>query len=175
MSAELIVASDSHGRGDLLKKLELAYPRADLFLHCGDLEEDPNMYPRWIFVRGNNDWVFDVPEIRVLQIEGHKIMITHSHLFGYRNRKEAMAARARENGCDLVLFGHSHHSEIDRIHGVTLVNPGSIAYPRDGNPPSYAKIKLEKDREPEAEIIFENEWPFGFQKEVRHRRRRFFG
>lgn len=42
MSTEIIVASDTHGRGDLLRELERAYPRADLFLHCGDLEESPS-------------------------------------------------------------------------------------------------------------------------------------
>ena len=37
---KIIVVSDSHGRDDLLYDLQLQYPQADAFLHCGDLEND---------------------------------------------------------------------------------------------------------------------------------------
>lgn len=157
---EIIVASDSHGRGDLLKKLEQSYPNADLFLHTGDLEEDPLLYPKWIFVRGNNDWFFDVPDSRTIKVGDHKIFMTHGHLFGYRNRLQSMAAAAKENGADILLSGHSHSSDVETINGVTCVNPGSLWYPRDGNPPSYARILLEDGKEPEVQIVFENHWPF---------------
>ena len=173
MSKEIIVVSDSHGRGDLMKKLEQAYPNADYFLHCGDLEEDPALYPHWVFVRGNNDWYIEQPDARILNIEGHRIYMTHSHLFGYRNRLESMAARAKENGCDLLLYGHTHHSDVDKVHGVTTVNPGSLFYPRDGNPPSYARILLDEGKEPEVQLIYENNWPFSSKRPTKNRKRWF--
>ncbi len=160
MSAQIIIASDSHGRSDVLKKLQKAYPHADLFIHCGDLEDSPSGFPGWIFVRGNNDWNPEIPDERKLKIMGHGIYICHSHLLPYRDRAKALAYRALENGCDIALYGHTHVSKIERIHGVLEINPGSLLFPRDGNPPSYAVLNISDDGQTEAKIIFEPDWPF---------------
>lgn len=169
MSAEIIIASDSHGRSEVLHDIEKAYPDADLFVHCGDLEDSASNFPKWVFVRGNNDWNVDMPSERVLRIMGHGIYITHSHLFGYRDRDKAMAAAAREHNCDIVLYGHTHVSKIERVNGVLEINPGSLLLPRDGNPPSYAVLKLDDDGQTEARIVFEPDWPF--EEDVREKKR----
>lgn len=163
MSTEIIVASDTHGRGDLLRELERAYPRADLFLHCGDLEESPKQYPRWVFVRGNNDYYVtqdEMPDTRVLRINGHGILMCHSHTFSYSGRIKAMVEYAKKNRCDIVLYGHTHVSCIEERDGVLVINPGSMRLPRDGTSPSYARIVIDDDGTVHPEIIHEENWPF---------------
>ena len=101
--------------------------------------------------------------------------MTHSHLFGYQKRLERMAQTAKENDCDILLYGHTHRADVEEIGGVLTINPGSIWYPRDGNPPSYARILLEEGKEPQVQIIYENNWPFSSKKpDERKRRRRWF-
>ncbi|WP_273235547.1 metallophosphoesterase [Ileibacterium valens] len=171
MSAEIIIASDSHGRSDVLHQLQKAYPEADLFLHCGDLEDSPTKFPGWVFVRGNNDWEPDMPEDRVLKIMNHKIYVCHSHRLPYRDKDKALAVQALENGCDIAIYGHTHVSKIERVNGVLEINPGSLLFPRDGNPPSYARLILHDDGQTEAEIIFEPDWPFQESREDKKKNR----
>lgn len=163
MRAEIIVASDTHGKTHYLPLLRKAYPRA-LLLHCGDLEDDPFNAPGWIFVRGNNDWNGNIPDERVIPVGGHKIYMTHSHFFPYRRREERMAATAREKGCDIVLYGHTHVGAITEIDHVLLVNPGSMFLPRDGKDPSFARIVIEDDGSVNAELIYQDQWPFKVEK-----------
>ena len=153
---EVIVCSDSHGLSSRLSELEKKYPHADLYLHCGDLEDDCRLFPKWIFVRGNNDYFAsdqEMPMERVIPCQGHKIYMCHSHRFPYLHRERAMAARAKELGCDIVLYGHTHVSNLQKVDGVAIVNPGSIWYPRDGKAPSYAKLDMDGDHF-HAQIIF---------------------
>lgn len=171
MSSEIIIASDSHGRSDILPLLQKAYPNADLFLHLGDLEDNPGAFPGWVFVRGNNDWQGDMPSERVISIQGHKIYMTHSHLFPYSRREESLARTALEHCCDICLYGHTHVSNITRKNGVLLINPGSLLMPRDGNEPSYARLILHDDGQTEAEILFEDDWPI---EQVKKEKKRFW-
>ena len=53
---KFVVVSDSHGRNDILNVIREKHPDAGLFIHCGDLEDDPMFYPGYIVVRGNNDY-----------------------------------------------------------------------------------------------------------------------
>lgn len=169
MSTQIVAASDTHGMSGLLGKLEQAYPHAALFLHCGDLEDDPRLYPAWILVRGNNDYMYpNMPDSRVVRYDGIGIYMTHSHLFGYARREEKIAAKAKENDCQIALFGHTHVPVCKQVHGVWLINPGSMRFPRDGKSPCYALITIEDDRSIKAELIHEEDWPFEVEKSKNH-------
>ena len=41
---KIVVVSDSHGRNDILNLIREKHPEARLFIHCGDLEDDPMNY-----------------------------------------------------------------------------------------------------------------------------------
>lgn len=45
---KIVVVSDSHGTSQLVKDIEMWNADADLFIHCGDLEDDPNLFDKWI-------------------------------------------------------------------------------------------------------------------------------
>ncbi|UNT94486.1 metallophosphoesterase [Allobaculum sp. Allo2] len=139
-----------------------AYPHADLFLHCGDLENSPEYFPAWIFVRGNNDYGGNrmMPDSRVVSYAGIRIYMTHSHRLGYYSRLEKLAALAKENDCQIAVFGHTHVPLIKKVNGVLLVNPGSMRFPRDGNSPCYAVIEVDDNDQIHAKLIHQEDWPF---------------
>ncbi len=150
---KIIVASDSHGRDELLYDLMEQHPDADAFLHCGDLENDAESFPGYIIVQGNNDCGYDLPQQCVLPFGDHRILLIHSHQFPYRKRDERMLEYAREHGCDIVCYGHTHVADVRVVNGITLLNPGSLKYSRDGRPPSYAILTLEQEQV-DAQIVF---------------------
>lgn len=150
---KIIVVSDSHGRDDLLYDLQLQYPQADAFLHCGDLENDMESFPGYLVVQGNNDYYYDIPAQRILPFGQHRILLIHSHQFSYRKREEQMVTCAKKYGCDIVCYGHTHVANFTTVQGVALLNPGSLKYSRDGRNPSYAILTLEK-KKVDAEFVF---------------------
>lgn len=45
---------------------------------------------------------------------------------------------------DILVYGHTHYPLITRVDGTTLLNPGSVGQPRDGDwRPSYAVLDTE--------------------------------
>lgn len=154
---KVVVASDSHMRNDVLDLIEQKHPDASFFLHCGDLEDDPQMFPNWLFVKGNNDYFGDFPKQRILDIEGHRIFMIHSDRLPFMVLHERLVELAKENQCDIVLFGHTHRSYVNVKYKVLLVNPGSLCFPRDGKPPCYAVMEITRDQV-STEIIYEPDW-----------------
>lgn len=53
---------------------------------------------------------------------------------------------AKSRGCDIAMYGHTHRPFLDVIDGVTVLNPGSLSYPRqEGRRPSYMIIHVDAD------------------------------
>lgn len=138
---KIVVMSDSHGCNNMIEYVKLEESDADLFLHCGDICVDEFTYPELVTVCGNNDY-YPYPIQRVLNVGEHRIIMFHSHQFSYRKREEQMIERAKEHGCDIVCFGHTHVAYENVKNGIYLLNPGSLYHNRDGRPPSYAILWL---------------------------------
>ncbi len=140
----LIVCSDNHGLYGPLQKLLENYPEAEAFLHCGDIQIAPENVQEFTVVAGNGDSVRDYPESLIVEKAGYRILLVHGHQFSYFNRTEAIAKRAKELGCQIACFGHTHVFEKQEIDGVLCLNPGSMNYNRDGTDPSYAVLDLKE-------------------------------
>lgn len=156
---QIVLVSDSHGHNHLLKELENTYPQASLYLHCGDLEDDDQDYSKWIVVRGNNDYLGNMVNERVIPFGQYKIYMCHGHKFSYMKRDQQMAQRAMEFGCDFVFSGHTHVPRNEVIEGILFVNPGSLWMNRDGSSPSYALIE-DVEEGLSVSIIHQEDWPF---------------
>jgi putative phosphoesterase len=67
-----------------------------------------------------------------------------------------LAQIAREQGCSIALYGHTHRPEIDDSSpGLLILNPGSISFPRQkGREKSYMILELEPGKQPEAWLRF---------------------
>ncbi|MDE7440373.1 MAG: YfcE family phosphodiesterase, partial [Clostridia bacterium] len=101
-------------------------------IHLGDTSADGNYirgkYPDKTVVINGNCEVFCVGEKeKVLDIEGVKIFACHGHMYSVKTTLSRLAKRAKELGCDIALYGHTHDAREDEIDGVTLLNPGTLS------------------------------------------------
>jgi len=145
----ILVVSDTHRRvlylNDVLKKVG----KIDALIHLGDVEGQEDYIcalvdcPAYI-VAGNNDYFGDLPREMMIELEGHKIFLTHGHYYRVSMTTAVLAEEAESRGCDIAMYGHTHRPDVRREDGVTVVNPGSLGYPRQENRrPSYILMEID--------------------------------
>lgn len=102
------------------------------------------MFPdiRLIKVPGNCDYSSMEPFIAFTEECGKKIVLTHGHLHRAKYGLDDLKRLAKNNNADIVVYGHTHIRAVDYSDGVYYINPGSLALPKDGLPPSYAIIDI---------------------------------
>jgi putative phosphoesterase len=122
-----------------------------MYIHLGDGEVEFNRlkidYPqlKMYHVAGNCDYDSLHPNDLILGADYNvKIFATHGHRYYVKYSMEAIEAAARENGCQIALFGHTHVSYNSYQNGLYVMNPGSISCPRDGQKPSYGIVEVTK-------------------------------
>ena len=109
-------------------------------------------------VRGNCDTEVDqmVLEFPVLadygffEIDGKCIYCSHGHIYN-----ENHLPPLKEG--DIFMHGHTHVLQAKEVNGITILNPGSVSIPKEGNPPTYAILenRVFTIKTFEAEIIKE--------------------
>lgn len=143
----ILVISDSHGRSKIIKDILLSKPDIKHVFFLGDvtrdIDEAKQDFPDREFhvVSGNCDIYCYYPETDIALINGVKILFAHGHKFSVKASKRPILSMAKEKGCPLVLYGHTHLPDISYEQGVYLVNPGSCAVPR-GTKTTYAVIDI---------------------------------
>ncbi len=136
------VISDTHGlvRGEAVAALD----GSDLILHAGDvgsgdvLEALAAIAPV-VAVRGNVDrdgWADDLPETRTVAVAGRRLHLLHD--------VGGLDIDPAAEGCEAVIFGHSHKPLIERRSGVLFLNPGSAGPRRFRLPVSLARIDMDE-------------------------------
>ena len=145
----IIVISDSHGDYTALESIvERNLGKADIFIHLGDGERDSDRiclkYPHIDFrrVAGNCDYASMLPDSLVVDVDGARIFCAHGHRHFVKGGTETIRSVARDNDCNIVLFGHTHERYSATEDGMYVMNPGSCASPRDGQPPSFGSIEI---------------------------------
>ena len=138
-----LVVSDTHGNNENLHKVLKMHPDAKCLIHCGDVEAGEDdircrvKIPVYM-VAGNCDYFNALPRELEENVFGHKIFVTHGHLYSVSVSTEVLRQEAESRGCDVAFFGHTHRPTVSYSEGCTVVNPGSLSYPRqDGRKPSY--------------------------------------
>ena len=146
------VISDTHGlvRGEAVAALH----GSDLILHAGDvgtsdvLETLAEIAPVFA-VRGNidrDDWAAKLPETRSNSSAGRQFHLRHDIA--------GLDIDPAAEGCDAVIFGHSHKPLIENRSGVLYLNPGSAGPRRFKLPVCLARIELgEFEMVPEIIIL----------------------
>ena len=160
----LLVLSDTHGWVDRARDLLEAWaPQIQGVAHLGDFDRDALYLKRFAphlpfyVVRGNNDTpARGTPETLVLNLEGHVLLLTHGHRHQVHRRPDILGYAAEEAGAGLALFGHIHVPMWETIGPITYLNPGSLAYPRNAQGPTFATLELEKNKPPQAQL-----WLYG--------------
>lgn len=143
------LVSDSHGRFGALEKMADAEPHVGAWIHAGDYSRDGDDLALYtdvpVFsVLGNNDLWGDsnAPERRVVTWQGVRIAVIHGHQWYGERRMKKLLELGRTADASLVVFGHSHRRFLEEEQGITLVNPGSIALPRDNKRGTYAVCEI---------------------------------
>lgn len=154
------IVSDSHGDVRVFNDM-LAVPgvaEVELWLHAGDFAPDADDLEllsgrRVVRVLGNCDLFVDgVYDETVVEVAGHRIFLTHGHLFNVRLDTGMLAEAARTTGADIAVYGHTHIALVE--HGdVTVLNPGSIARPRDEQRGSFMLVDLNAGKSPQVNLI----------------------
>ena len=154
---KLMFASDIHGSAYYCRKMLEAYQaeEADRLILLGDIlyhgprNDLPKEYaPKEVIAMLNpmkNDicaaevdqMVLDFPVMAdyALILYGERnLYATHGHIYNENNLPPL------KNG-DILIHGHTHVLKAEKREGYTLLNPGSVSIPKEGNPPSYAILE----------------------------------
>ena len=142
----IVVLSDTHRteRPGLEPPLREAVSRADRVIHAGDftteavLDGFTSVARELVAVAGNRDEpaVSDrLPAARTLEIAGFTVALTHTQAGG----QTGLSYFGAERAADLVVSGHTHRPHVVSGDGPVLLNPGSHADPRGGDP-TYATL-----------------------------------
>ena len=145
---KVLVVSDSHGHHDLLRKAIGQEAPIDMLIHAGDVEGDlerilgPKREYAIHSVSGNMDWGSDLTD--VFDMGGHKVFLTHGHRYSVHFTMANLREAAEECGADVAIFGHTHMPFLEEQNDILLLNPGSVAKPRQaGLKKTYAVISID--------------------------------
>ena len=134
---KILILSDAHGRNSRIERAVALHPDAGLVLYLGDgsrgaLDVFDNLPPTVarLAVHGNCDGPFSygLRDEEILDLSGHRILLTHGHRYGVKGGLGALISSARRQGADIALFGHTHErcEEYLPEYGLWLFNPGSL-------------------------------------------------
>ena len=150
---KILVVSDTHGRNEALKELLGRVKPIDMLIHCGDAEGSED-YIRTVaecpvhIVSGNNDFFSELPKEEEFCIGKYHVLLTHGHYYYISMGTEMLKEDARARGFNLVMFGHTHRPYLEQDPDITILNPGSLSYPRqEGRRPSYIMIDIDRNGE----------------------------
>lgn len=142
---KILVVTDSHGESkkifDIIEK-----ERPSIVISTGDytmdIEDFSYIFPeiKFYIVRGNCDF-YDSKnsDENILKINGKQILITHGHLYGVKNGLGNLIKKSSDLKVDLVCYGHTHISFLEKINNIIYFNPGAL---KDGK---YGIIKILKN------------------------------
>lgn len=132
---KIMIVSDTHKSHRNLERALGENRDIDMLIHLGDVEGAEDYIEALVdcpvhMVSGNNDFFSDLPAEEVFMIGAHRVFITHGHYYGIVIGEERLEKAARDREADIVMYGHTHRPFFKEEEGLTILNPGSIAYPR---------------------------------------------
>lgn len=157
---KVLIVSDTHRHEEnLIKAIEQNKP-FDYLIHLGDVEGSEDYIRRMVtcpvcMVCGNNDFFSDLPKEIETTIGPFKVLLTHGNYYYVSLGTEEIRRQAVSRGVDIVMFGHTHKPYLEVEEHVTVLNPGSLSYPRqDGRQPSYILMEIDEEGTAHYEIKF---------------------
>ena len=148
---KILIVSDTHKRNDNLMNVLDKERGLDMVIHCGDaegLEDEVRAKIRCplYIVAGNNDFFSDLSNELVFNIGKKRVLLTHGHYYRVSMGIEHLAVEAKARDIDIAIYGHTHVPKLEMVDNVTIVNPGSISYPRQiGRTPTYMILEVDRD------------------------------
>lgn len=157
---KILIVSDTHRRDINLEKVLREQKPIDRLIHLGDAEGSEDFIRQLAdcpvnIVCGNNDFFCDLPREQELMLGKYKVLITHGHYYYVSLDTQEIRRQARARGVDIVMYGHTHRPVLDVGEHLTVLNPGSLSYPRqEGRKPSYILMEINEVGEAEYRICY---------------------
>lgn len=157
---KILIVSDTHGWNDNFVRVIEKEGTPDRVLHMGDTEGSEYYLSQvagcpFDVVGGNNDFFSNLPATKLIEVEGYTIFMAHGHQYRVYGGTQWLAQAGRERGAHIVMYGHTHCPVIKEENGITLVNPGSLSYPRqEGRRPSYIIMEIDDNGKIEYELKY---------------------
>ena len=150
---KILIVSDTHRKDESLKQVIEEQAPLDMLIHLGDAEGSEMRIADWVnegcqleMVMGNNDFFSSLDREIELELKGHRIFLTHGHYYNVSLGVEGLYQEAIDRDCDIAMYGHTHRPFLEQRGEVTILNPGSLSYPRqEGRKPSYMMMYMEED------------------------------
>lgn len=148
---KILIVSDTHRKNDNLIKILACEKPVDMLIHAGDAEGSEYFIESQAdclteIVAGNNDFFSKLPQEREFDIGNCHVFLTHGHYYYVSLGTERIAEEGQARGANLVIYGHTHRPSIEEYGEMTVLNPGSLSYPRqEGRQASYAVMEYEKN------------------------------
>lgn len=154
------IFSDAHGSMAAVEQVYALAPDCALWLYAGDVASDAHYLETLVgagatirFVPGNCDWPnANTPETIVVEAAGHRLLLTHGHVYGVQYGTRFLVEAAAEANCDIAVYGHTHVVEYTPGTPITVLNPGSAARPRDGAFGSFMTVDLLPGKAPSVHV-----------------------
>ena len=146
---KILIVSDTHGQEKNLEEVLKKEEPIDALIHLGDLEGGEDFISTHVkcpvyLVSGNNDFFCSLPREREITLGKYKVLITHGHYYYISMGTEMLKEEARARNFDIAMFGHTHRPYLEQELDVTVLNPGSMSYPRqEGRKPSYMVMEID--------------------------------
>ena len=134
---KIVVVSDNHGQYAPLSQVLADNQDAAAFIHCGDVELEPDLLKPFYAVSGNNDFYHTYPDNLLVEVNELKLYITHGHRHAAYSRLKNLVKDGQRLNADIVCFGHEHIFQNHIVDDILIVNPGSLYYNRDNSPKCY--------------------------------------
>ncbi len=151
------VVSDTHGL--LRPQVFEVFDGVDRIVHCGDVGTSSIMdrlaqHAPLSVAFGNTDG-FEVrsrsSRVVRLELEWHVVVALHGDQYGVPTPS---SLREEFPHADVIMFGHTHESLIEKPAGnVVVVNPGAAGSARYGRYPSVAIVEIAAGSPPKAQIV----------------------
>lgn len=145
-----LIVSDTHGKHRNLDRALNAVGPVDMFIHLGDVEGGETYIDAVVecekhIVRGNNDFFSDLPREEEFMLGSKRVFISHGHNYYVSLDPETIKGEGRARNADIVMFGHTHRPYLDVDKDITVLNPGSLSYPRqEGRRGSYMILEMDE-------------------------------
>ena len=156
----ILIVSDTHRHEENLEIVLQREKNLDMLIHLGDSEGSED-YIRTIaecpcyIVKGNNDYFSDLNRDIKMTIGKYRVLLTHGHHYYVSLGTETIISEGRAQDMDIVMFGHTHRPLVDIREDITVLNPGSLSYPRqEGRIPTYIMMTIDDKEEAHYEIRY---------------------
>ena len=150
---KILIVSDTHGRHSAFDKALKEAGKIDALVHLGDTEGGEDYIeavcgcPAYVLA-GNNDFFSDNLREMEVVFGTKKAFMTHGHYYYVSLGPERIIEEGIMRNADIVMFGHTHRPVIEVEQDITLINPGSISYPRQADGiPTYIMLEIDDNNE----------------------------